>query len=510
MFRRAAGVTAAVAGAWLFAGAARAGDPPPTAADPNRFAVTGGETARRLFHLAESRRVDFAIIGDSNVRNSVVSGHEDGMGRALAARFGCYATRVDPFVGMQSWGASISDQNTFGYPPFRLLGSPEAPPAAAQYGLPNTWFPASFGYLPAGVSLPYDYNAGLTLTSTSIIDITLALRYHATQYRWRTPTNGEFVLTARGPAYTNFAEAVVSTAGATPGLSDVMLDVPAGARDAGAGLRFAPGNAAAGHATRGPFFGLWQRVEVPAQETGIAYSPLLYQGGRSARAACVELNAITPSSPALREWLRQVTRLQNGDPALCVQIIHGGNDTLDHAPSVGPAGGLDSATPEGHGDNLRGIIADLRSAWSLAGYPPEGLFFILGPYHPRGDRLELEKGYEAQWTAIALSTPNTIAVRGTELSSEQEFIDNGWMRTAIDYAHLSVAGYRAWGVTTVEALQRAACPADLNHDRACSVEDIFVCLDGYFTGGSAADFDGDGAVTLEDLFAFLAAWFEGC
>ncbi len=505
---------AAVAGAWLCVGTALAGDPPPsaphTAADPNRFAVTGGGVARRLFHLADSRRVDFAIIGDSNVRNSVVSGHEDGMARALAARFGCYATRVDPFIGMQSWGASVSDQSTFGYPPFRLLGSPEVPAAAAQYGFPDTWFPASFGYLPAGVSLPYDYNAGLKLSSTSIIDITLALRYHATQYRWRTPTNGELVLTARGPAYTNFAASTFPTASATPGLADVSLDVPAGARDAASGLWFVPGNAAAGHATRGPFFGLWQRVESPAQATGIAYSPLLYQGGRSARAACVELNGITPASPALGEWLRQVTRLQNADPVLCIQIIHGGNDTLDHAPSVGPIGGLDSATPDGHADNLRGIIADLRSAWQIAGYPPENLFFILGPYHPRGDRLDLEKGYEAQWTAIALDLPNTIAVRGTELSTEQEFIDNGWMRTATDFAHLSVAGYRAWGVTTVEALQRAACPADLNHDRSCSIEDVFVYLNGYFTLSPAADFDGDGATMLEDLFAFLGAWFEGC
>src|ERR1041384_7973406 len=67
----------------------------PTLTDPNRWAVTGTDAARRFLSLARTRRVDIAIVGDSNVRNSNISGHEDGMGRAFAAHFGLYATRVD-------------------------------------------------------------------------------------------------------------------------------------------------------------------------------------------------------------------------------------------------------------------------------------------------------------------------------------------------------------------------------------------------------------------------------
>jgi hypothetical protein len=514
IFRHAAAGAVALAG-WAGVGGlvpqAQAGNPPatPTATDPNRFAVTGGEVARRLFHLADTRRIDFAIIGDSNVRNSGISGHEDGMSRALSARFGSYATRVDPYIGTNSWGAPVTGESAFGYLPFQLIGTAGVPAEAMQYAFPTNWFPNSFGYLPAGAALPSSYNGGLGLQPDCILDLNGAMRYHLTHYRWRTPTNGELVLSARWPSYNNFAEATFRTAAITPGLTDASLDIPPGDR-ATTGLIIAPSNLVLGRGTKGPFFGLWQRVESPNRATGVAYSTLLYQGGKSARSACIELNNIGPNSPALREWMRQIVRLQNADPVLCVHIMHGGNDAGDTDPSVGPLGGLRSDSALGHADNLRGIMNNLRAAWAGLGYSPDNLFFILGPYHPRGDRLPVEQSYEQQWVFLAQSNPNTIAMRGTMLSTEAEFVSMGWVLSAIDYAHLSIAGYHAWGRTTVEALQRAACPADLNHDRACTIEDVFQYLTAYFTGAPAADFDGNQANTLDDLFAFLSAWFMGC
>lgn len=480
--------------------------------DPNRHALTNAVAARRIVHLAETRRIDFAIIGDSNVRNIQISGHEDGMTRALAARFGLYATRVNPYIGINSWGSGVTSESAFGYAPFIHIDSAPAnlpPTLIANLALPAPSFPNSYGYLSDSMSVPYTYNGGLGLAIDHPIDITLALRFHLTHYRWRTPTSGRVVYTSRGPSYNNFAAATFRTAAATPGLADDFFDTPAGERHT-SGIQFAPSNVAQAQFTRGPFFGLWQRVEAHERTTGIAYSPLLYQGGRSARAACIELNALGPNHPALREWLRQVTRLQNAEPVLVIHLMHGGNDAGDVNPSVGPIGGLSSDSPEGHADNYKGIIGNLRAAWAGVGNAPDNLLFILGPYHPRGDRLDVEKQYEEQWVLMAQTDPNIIAIRGTEMSTEDEFINLGWMQTETDYAHLSVIGYRGWSTAAVEVLQRAACPADLTHDRALSIEDVFEFLRVYFGQMPAADFNGDNMMTLDDLFSFLASWFEGC
>lgn len=505
---RTVSATAAIAAACLSVAPARAGEPTtPTASDPNRFAVTGGDVARRLFHLADTRRIDLAIIGDSNVRIGGVTGHEAGMGRAFAARFGCYATRVDPFMSVGGWGSTIAGVASFQFSPFSTSAAPRE---ATDTYFPTTWFPFGYGYLAPDQPLRTDYNSGLFVGSDCPIGIERALRYHLTHYRFRTPTTGRLSISIRSGLNANFASGTAPTAAATPGLSDFQLDVPAGDRPGG-GLMCVPSNYVGAQPTRGPFLGLWQRMEAPGQLTGISYSPLLYQGGKSARAACASLSELGPAAPALHEWLRQVTRLQGAAPVLAVQILHTGNDFNDHQPSCGPVGNLDSSTHAGHADNLRGIMNTLRSAWAGMGFDPSNLYFVIGPYHPRGYPIDLQQSYEAEWIELASTNPNTIAIRGTLLSTFEEFQTSGWFASGgVDISHLSAAGFEAWGTATVEALQRAACPADLNHDRACSVEDIFVYLGGYFTGAAAADYNGDGATTLDDLFAFLGAWFQGC
>lgn len=55
-----------------------------------------------------------------------------------------------------------------------------------------------------------------------------------------------------------------------------------------------------------------------------------------------------------------------------------------------------------------------------------------------------------------------------------------------------------------------ACPGDVNHDGAATVQDIFDFLGLYFAGNPGADFDRSGSVSVEDIFAFLSAWFVGC
>src|SRR5207244_97268 len=78
----------------------------PTLNNVNRYSVFGVETARCFWGLASTRRVDIGIIADSNNRlGASGTGHEDQMGRAYAAHFGMYATRVEPGAPSGSWGA---------------------------------------------------------------------------------------------------------------------------------------------------------------------------------------------------------------------------------------------------------------------------------------------------------------------------------------------------------------------------------------------------------------------
>lgn len=485
----------------------------PTLADPNRAAVVNADAVRRFFHLAETRRVDIALIGDSNVRNALISGHEDGMSRAFSARFGCYATRIDPVAGQGGWAATITDLASYQVGPFRGTG---APPIAAQYAFSSQAFPVGYAFLPHLTSTNFDYNAGFTIATGHPIGIDGDVRYHFTQYRFRTPTSGVLNFSIRqpfpaSPEFNFVAAPAIRTAAAAPGLSDEVVEIPAAERPTGAML-CCPADFAGVRASTGPIFLLWNRLERVDRAAGIAVSPLLYQGGRSARSACEELTALGPAAPALQEWLRQAIRLQApAAPVLMVHILHGGNDAGDYGVSCGPSTEvLYSNTAAGHADNLRGIMRHLRDAWAVAGYPADNLFFMLGPYHPRGDRLSDQLGYEAQWVALAAESPSTIAVRGTMMTTPEEFDALGYHASAIDKAHLSVAGYRAWGAATVEVLQRAACPADVNHDRTTTVDDVFAFIGDWFALDPHADFNLDTLVSVDDLFAFLAEWFRGC
>lgn len=496
--------------------------PPPTLADPNRFAVYREDVARAFFRLAEIRRVDITIVGDSNVRNQTISGHEDGFGRAYSERFGCYATRLDTVAPLGSWAAVISGCSSG---QASAIGTTTGPAEVLPLMFPNGWFCHGHVFMdpdrpPLGAGVN---NFGLGIGHTHPIGIDAALRYHLTQWVPDPavyPGVGEFNLTIReqypGSALHNYAAfPTTSTDGAARGLHQLAFDVSAEAR-APSGVLFCLTNLVTGAGAHGPLCLLHHRVERPDRTTGVSYSPLLYQGGRDARFALTTLRGLGPQAPSLRFWFEQVTRLQHDDPVLLIQIMHGGNDAGDTLGSLGPVGGYSSNTSLGHQDNLQGIITLLQEAWADAGFEPKNLYFQLGPYHPLADRRAVQEGFEAAITRLADVNLNTFAVRGGMLSTPEEFIANNWNSSPTDPAHLSVAGYQSWGAGAVRAIQRAICPADLDDDRLNTVADLFLFVSGWFNGPGGgdpdgkADFTGDGLYTVEDLFAFLDAWFAGC
>jgi hypothetical protein len=534
---------------------------PPSALDPNPYSVMRPESVAPFFAAARERRVDMAIIGDSNTRALNTSGLEDTMGRGFMSHFGCYATRVDPVAGIGAWGAMILGSNSVQHTAL-TTGAPEH---LLLTSLPDdAGFPGGYAHLGHDQELGTGNNSGLTLSAAHPIDITGPLRWHMTFYSFPAladstlgrngepgqaqpvPT-GRFAPTARaawpGNAWVNYASDLVdTTVPGVIGFHDWSLDLPAGERSP-SGVLFCLTSTAEQVPARGPFYARWHRAENTARSTGLAYSPLLYQGGRTTRDAAVSLVTRATQSQ-MSEWLRHVTRLQNGEPMLLVQIIQGANDANTEDPALiynrgdapRPADQWPHGAPtnerEGIKQNFMSVINRMRDFWEGAGYNPDNLYFLIGNYFPHppswnggGDedpdgpqyRVIREEAIPA-WREICLENRNIAMVDGYKLSSPEEFLANGWYRFTStfynDHAHLSLSGYSAWGNAVAEAVTRAcdcgpSVDIDLNGRR--EVADIFAFLSLWFAADPRANFDQVGAApAVPDIFAFLSSWFAGC
>lgn len=522
----------------------------PSTLDPNPYAVFAAEAVAPFFSAARHRRVDLAIIGDSNTRSAGVSGHEDGMARGFAARLHCYGTRVDPTGGYGGWGAVIFHSATFSS--YFLNHSAPAAMTAALGDLPvNAGYPAGYTYLPHGMTVPWTNNVGQTLDAPHPMDITGPLRWHFTYYHWPAAAGAQLgyvspTVREQWPGSANVVYASTSlttSGGGVPGLRDFALSVPSGPRSEH-GMLFCLTDYPGQRNARGPFLSRWTRIENLATTSGFAYSPLLYQGGRTARDAAISLLDYT-SQTRMTEWFRQVTRLQNGPPMLLVQIIHGGNDANISLPAIVYERGMAAPTPgsqwpagaptnsaAGVRQNFQSIINRMRDYWVGAGHDEANLFFVVGAYHPQPpywNESEPGAGDGVQWTItqheaaqawreLCLSNDNVAMIDGYKLSTHEEFTANAWYADPSypggDQAHLSIEGYQAWGAACTEALLRACdCgpSVDMDADGRRTITDLFEFLALWFAANPAANFDGEGdSPSVQDLFAFLAAWFAGC
>ncbi len=492
-----------------------------TVDNPNRNAVSGVPALRRLFDLAATRRIDFGLIGDSNIRigpgstgiPGQSSGHEHFMAKAFAARFGMYATRVDPCGATGGWGSIEQGTVSWNCSPF----GGDFPPDVSVLAYPSTLpcFPGNFEVLQDGVTAPTNYNCGMALTPELSMDITGALRYHLTHYIAASSSPGHIGLSARegfpGDYTHTYASAggPIATTGATASFVDITMDIPAGPR-AASGIMIAPVDYSTNTGARGPAMLLWQRVETPSVTHGISYNLMWAQGARSGRYT-IETLQVPGIQPPMQEWFRQVTRLQANPAVLCVHLMHGGNDHNDHLPSLGPIGGLDSSTGPGYQDNMLGIIQTVRSWWVLSGNDPSNLFFIIGPYHPlTGTPGVIQLPFEQVGRDLAASDPQVIALAGHQLSTSDEFLAKGFLLNGNDPSHLAPMGYDAWAKTVVRALDLALCPADYNNSHALELQDVFDMMSEWFDGRISADFNHNNSLEIQDIFDFLDAWFLGC
>jgi MYXO-CTERM domain-containing protein len=420
-----------------------------------REIVYNGKALLPWVEAAGARRVDIAGIGDSNQVAGPGSdyGWDHGYAKAWTDRYGEYATGV---FGMSAAGAWTGPQG--------FINSGGAPYGAASTGAPAALdkyklfydaqgdgvddFPANYAYFgPAYQEPTAHWSATTTIRKASSL-WGQNLRWNMTYGTFDSGT-GKFnpTVVAEGGAPLHQGPDVNTSTGSV-GLVDGSFPIPASSyTGAQKDIYLALSNVGAGTMT-GPFFGLWQRVEGDKTK-GVSYSTMLHQGGQALVHAATALQ--TQSDDALKEYIRNLVKLQDGSKMLLVQVNHGGNDGGHTIPSVGPSP-APSDTPAGFADNMTALITRLRGAWTALGYDPANLSFQSGPYHPIDGTIADESPVTkvqrlASWenAIVQLSQQhpeyNLAVVRGSRLTTPITMDKDGWYSSATDHGHLSAGGY---------------------------------------------------------------------
>ena len=449
---------------------------------------------------ALTRRVDFALMSDSNTVKDTYGGHNSGMRNAFASRFGMYSTGMLPAVavtGSEGYGSGSSGSYLWPAPATvqQATGITAIDAYQANTGVSEAFFVGqcwqylasgstitgqqtniiqSFGL--QGVQLPLA-TGNLTNNNKIIhacpMDLTQELSWEWTQAIFTAGGYWNPTVYQTAAQSTQYATAKVSSNGVAYGMQDGNLIIPAAARNSngtygtitGSPCNYVGGNTVAA-GVKGPVLISYQRVQAPGVLTGIAYHTNLYQGGQDARNAALSWQGT--SSTAKTEFMRQLVRLQNGAvPMACFHIIHGGNDFNDTVNSVGP-NPQPSNTPAGFADNLTAIIQAVQAAWTAAGYSLANLYFLIGPYHPaisrlndnltwQGNSYQQLVAYELAPMSVADAFSNTTVMRGSQATP------GGFQASAMllqsrgfyDYQadpHLIRQGYDYWGYRAADAL----------------------------------------------------------
>ena len=422
-----------------------------TGTQPRDIVYNGG-ALKPFVEAAKTRRVDIAGIGDSN-QVAGGDGWEHGYSQAWSSRFGLYATGLFGTNATGGWAGPQGYIDSWGYP----YGAARtgAPAALDKYKLHfdsrndgGYDFPPGYAYFGSSyVETAKNWVPMLTIRKASPL-WGQNLNWHLT-YGTFAEGAGGFTPSVAG----HFGKLVtgprVNTSTGSIGLVDGAFKIPAAAYANDPTPELNIGLSYSGEGTmRGPFFALWQRGEGD-RASGISYSTTLWQGGRALVHAATALK--TQSDDALKEYVRNLVRLQNGEKMLLVQVNHGQNDPGWTQTSVGP-NPAPSHTPAGFADNMDAVITRLRGIWNAMGYDPKNLVFEYGPYHPiegaaddgtGRTRVQRLADWENAVINLAKDHPeyNLAVVRGTRMTTPQTMNANGWYTAATDHAHLSLAGY---------------------------------------------------------------------
>ncbi|MEY3230025.1 MAG: hypothetical protein RL689_112 [Planctomycetota bacterium] len=474
------------------------------------MAAVNADAIRPLFDLAARARVDVVGIGDSNQLQRS-NGWDQGWHKALAERFGLYATGVVSWGEGQGQGAGQG----FGYSALSSGGGgftyAGAPSEAAAFldSATSLLSPHNYVHVPVGASVPGTSLAGGLFDPTCPIDISGPLRLHFSYGRFAGSGIGSFQPLCRFenfPFETIVVGPTLPTRSGTAGfeLAYGAVDVPAAARSRPISLRASP----QASTIVGPFIAYHLRAENRSRARGAAFSSLYALGSKSSNDMARAL--VVTSDATLTHYFDSLRRLQGPSKAILVRINTGLNDRAESRPSVrlGLTPGNSAAAYQ---DNLLAIIERLRAIWTLNGWPQEELHFLLTASHPVAEPDEASlRSYRQACDQLARSQPRTATVRLDVITSASEMIANRWYQANnTDRNHLTEAAYDALASRELTTLLKPPCVADFNVDGGVDGADVAAFFEAWQGGDFLADVNDDGGVDGGDAGDFMIRWTAG-
>lgn len=420
-------------------------------------AVVSGAQLRAFLREAATRRVDVVCLGDSN---QLFAGHgwDHGLSKALADRFGLYATGLHfagenlgnaAGVGYFAYTFSTSWTNLFAYAGApaeadRLLNS-------ASSGLA----PANYVSIAPGTITPAGPNIGMAIDAGGPWNVSAAWRFHFTYASFPAaglqPGWGAFrpMVRLNQAPWTWLVQATPIDARSNQiEPSAGVLELPAASRPGGLNFRFS--DPATG--ITGPFVAYTMRGEQAARSAGASVHTLYGRGGQSAYDFA---RALQLSSDETLAWIfAQVRALQPSPARVIVRINTGLNDRNETERSVGPLGVLPGDSAGAYADNITAILNRIESVWVGQGWELTELAFVLVPSHAFSQPEDEELlAYRAAAANIARTRARVGMVDlGLILPADQMLSRGFYQSGGTDRAHLTQAGFEFLAGREIDAL----------------------------------------------------------
>jgi hypothetical protein len=248
---------------------------------------------------------------------------------------------------------------------------------------------------------------------------------------------------------------LIPTLSADYGVGDnTVVSAPNAARDTWTNIQGGFQNV--GLKVHGPLFLSGMQLTSPDILSGIAYSTLIYQGGRTMQAF---YNTLYNSDDAmLVEYWRQIRLNLNGNKS-CIVVINGGlNDKNETDASPINAYTGDSAAA--YKERIELIIQKLHQTWAMTDEKggsgdKDDMTIVIMPSHPISTPADTElTAYRTAAKELQLVYPNVAWIMIDELVPQSDFVSGGYYQSSgSDTSHLERVGYRAVAKAIVDLVK---------------------------------------------------------
>ena len=432
--------------------------------------VFNKQATQRFWDAMRTRRVDFVDISDSNC---LFGGH--GRNHGLSYAFSTlgipiYRTQVFSAAENRNVGSSSGYKSGAINDGGRLNRIGNAPAELDMYmpdnGTPTgegQWAPShNYWYLRSGDTYT-NGNNGIVIDADNPVGVNGNLRAWFT-YGELADVPGGAIRPAIRRGDSPFTELVnaglIDPSGKSANaIKRISLDLAAATRNYPLQVRWQTSN----NQIVGPMIQFYQSLENRDTLTGIGVHYLLGRGGQG---YVHFLKNLRRSIKATAYFLDEATFMQNvplNQRMIMISLNSGLNDrNITGEPSLGPVGGLASATAAGFADNLEGMILHLRDAWTLIGGDPANLYFTLFDSTPVSNPDEATLiSYRNESRRLAAKYQNTCEL---DLTLEQPTIETNaaaWYASGgSDRYHMTQTGYEQVMLLAVSRLTQGAGKAD--------------------------------------------------